>query len=132
MILAAGLSPAWQQIVLLQELRLGEVNRAQEVHWCASGKVGNVAIALQHFGQGANHSAASSATALLTVRGGTTGESLQRELEAWKIDGRWVVIYSKYDLGCALEGHKSADCLGHDRESATRLASAVVLYSLRR
>lgn len=53
-------------------------------------------------------------------------------LEGVKIDGRWVVIYSKYDIGCALEGHKSADCLGHDRESAMRLASAVVLYSLRR
>jgi hypothetical protein len=53
-------------------------------------------------------------------------------LEGVKIDGRWVVIYSKYDIGCALEGHKSADCLGHDRDSAMRLASAVVLYSLRR
>ena len=53
-------------------------------------------------------------------------------LEGIKIDGRWVVIYSKYDIGCALEGHKSADCLGHDRDSAMRLASAVVLYSLRR
>ncbi|QDU22034.1 DUF4159 domain-containing protein [Urbifossiella limnaea] len=53
-------------------------------------------------------------------------------LEGVKVDGRWVVVYSKYDIGCALEGHKSADCLGHDRESAMRLASAVVLYSLRR
>jgi hypothetical protein len=49
-----------------------------------------------------------------------------------KVDGRWAVVYSKYDVGCALEGHKSADCLGHDRDSATRIATAVVLYSLRR
>lgn len=53
-------------------------------------------------------------------------------LEGIKIDGRWVVIYSKYDLGCAIEGHKAADCLGYDKESALRIASAVVLYSLKR
>lgn len=53
-------------------------------------------------------------------------------LEGVKVDGRWAIIYSKYDVGCALEGHKSADCLGHDRDSAMRIASAVVLYSLRR
>ena len=53
-------------------------------------------------------------------------------LEGIKINGRWVVIYSKYDIGCAIEGHKSADCLGHNKESALRIASAIVLYSLRR
>jgi hypothetical protein len=53
-------------------------------------------------------------------------------LEGIKIDGRWVVIYSKYDIGCAIEGHKAADCLGHDKDSALRIASAVVLYSLKR
>ena len=46
MILAAGLSPAWQQIVVLDDLKTGEVNRAREVHWCASGKVINVGMAL--------------------------------------------------------------------------------------
>src|SRR5262249_20573231 len=54
------------------------------------------------------------------------------QLEGIKIDGRWVVIYSKYDVGCAIEGHKAADCLGHDKDSALRIASAVVLYSLKR
>jgi hypothetical protein len=53
-------------------------------------------------------------------------------LEGIKIDGRWAVIYSKYDLGCAIEGHKAGDCLGHDKDSAIRIASAVVLYSLKR
>lgn len=91
MILAAGLSPAWQQIVLLQALRLGEVNRAQEVHWCASGKVGNVAIALRHLGQNVPPVRRSSDTTMLTLRGGITGEALQRELVEWGIDCRWVV-----------------------------------------
>ena len=48
------------------------------------------------------------------------------------IDGRWAIIYSKYDVGCSLEGHKSTDCLGHSKESALQLAGAAVLYSLKR
>jgi hypothetical protein len=52
-------------------------------------------------------------------------------LEGIKIDGRWVVIYSKYDLGCALERHQSSDCLGYDHQSALRIGSAAVLYLLR-
>jgi hypothetical protein len=53
-------------------------------------------------------------------------------LEGIKYNGRWVVIYSKYDLGCALERHKSSDCLGHDYDSAVRLGRAAILYALKR
>lgn len=53
-------------------------------------------------------------------------------LEGIKIGNRWAVIYSKYDIGCALEKHSSPDCLGHDYESALKLAGAAVLYSLQR
>ncbi len=53
-------------------------------------------------------------------------------LEGVKLDGRWIVVYSKYDIGCALEKHSSPDCLGHDPTSAMRLARAVVLYALKR
>jgi hypothetical protein len=53
-------------------------------------------------------------------------------LEGVKINGRWAVIYSKYDIGCALEKTKSPDCLGHDYDSAVRLGTAVVLYALKR
>jgi hypothetical protein len=53
-------------------------------------------------------------------------------LEGIRYNGRWVVIYSKYDLGCALERHKSSDCLGHDYDSAVRLGRAAVLYALKR
>jgi hypothetical protein len=52
-------------------------------------------------------------------------------LEGVKVRGRWAVIYSKYDVGCALEKHKSPDCLGHDYDSAVRLGRAAVLYHLR-
>jgi tagatose 6-phosphate kinase len=50
MIVAAGLTPAWQQILLFDALALGEVNRARQAMWCASGKVLNVGIALAHLG----------------------------------------------------------------------------------
>src|SRR5262249_7617530 len=50
LILAAGLTPAWQQILQFDALAVGEVNRATDVQWCASGKVLNVGIALGHLG----------------------------------------------------------------------------------
>jgi hypothetical protein len=53
-------------------------------------------------------------------------------LEGVKYNGRWVVIYSRYDIGCALEGNPSSDCLGYDPASAMRLAKAAVLYALKR
>jgi Domain of unknown function (DUF4159) len=53
-------------------------------------------------------------------------------LEGIKIKGRWVVIYSKYDIGCALENNKASDCKGHDRDSAVLLARAAVLYAVKR
>jgi Domain of unknown function (DUF4159) len=58
--------------------------------------------------------------------------SMAPSLEGIKIDNRWVVIYSKYDIGCALENHQSTDCLGYDHESALKLAKAAVLYALKR
>jgi 1-phosphofructokinase family hexose kinase len=50
MILSAGLTPAWQQILTFDSLRLGEVNRAARAVWCASGKVFNAGIAAHHLG----------------------------------------------------------------------------------
>jgi 1-phosphofructokinase family hexose kinase len=49
-ILCAGLTPAWQQVVVFDAFRYGEVNRAREVHWIASGKVFNAAIAVHRLG----------------------------------------------------------------------------------
>jgi hypothetical protein len=62
----------------------------------------------------------------------TNYRTVPPQLEGIKINGRWVVIYSKYDIGCALENHQAVDCLGHDHDSAVQLAKAAVLYALRR
>jgi hypothetical protein len=57
---------------------------------------------------------------------------LPPRLEGIKLHNRWVIIYSKYDIGCALEKHQTTDCLGHDHASALKLGSAAVLYALKR
>jgi hypothetical protein len=59
-------------------------------------------------------------------------QSVPPALEGIKYKDRWVVIYSRYDLGCALEKHQSTDCLGHDYASAALLGKAAVLYALKR
>ena len=71
MIVAAGLTPAWQQILVLDGLRVGEVNRAREAHSCSSGKVLNVGLALHHLG---------GPSVTVALVGGITGESIDREL----------------------------------------------------
>ncbi|MBY0231335.1 MAG: DUF4159 domain-containing protein [Gemmataceae bacterium] len=53
-------------------------------------------------------------------------------LEGVRWKGRWVILYSKWDIGCALEKHASPECQGHDYDSAARLGKAAVLYSLTR
>jgi hypothetical protein len=51
------------------------------------------------------------------------------QLEGVKINGRWAVIYSKYDIGCALERHQGLDCKGYTYDSAMRIAANIVIYS---
>jgi hypothetical protein len=59
-------------------------------------------------------------------------QSVAPSLEGINYRGRWVVIYSRYDLGCALQHHAATDCKGHDYDSAVRLGKAAVLYALKR
>jgi tagatose 6-phosphate kinase len=82
MLLAAGLTPAWQQIAVLDRLRPGEVNRACEVHWCASGKVLNVGVALTQLG--------ADARTLSLVGTGPAGEAAKREMIQLGVSMRWI------------------------------------------
>ncbi|HEV3145309.1 MAG TPA: DUF4159 domain-containing protein [Gemmataceae bacterium] len=79
-----------------------------------------------------NGTAITSVKCRLPKLGGGTPElqDISPMLLGIKQKGRWVVIYSPYDLGCALEKRPSSDCIGHDHESALRLAGAAVLYYL--
>ncbi|MBM4010403.1 MAG: DUF4159 domain-containing protein [Planctomycetes bacterium] len=52
------------------------------------------------------------------------------KLEGIRIGDRWAVIFSPYDLSCALEKHNSMECTGYGREDAEKIALNVLLYSL--
>jgi hypothetical protein len=54
------------------------------------------------------------------------------ELEGIKVgkDGRYAVIFSKYDLSCALEKHDSVECEGYLHKDAERIVINALLYSL--
>ena len=81
MILAAGLTPAWQQIVALDALRVGEVNRAREFHATASGKVINVGLALHHLAAASN---------TLAVVGGLNGDRIKAEFAGLGASATWI------------------------------------------
>lgn len=51
-------------------------------------------------------------------------------LEGVQIDGRWAVVFSPYDLSCALEQHEAVQCRGYRREDAARIGLNVLLYSI--
>ena len=51
-------------------------------------------------------------------------------LEGIEIDGRFAVIYSRYDISCALEHQASLSCDGYVEEDAAKLAINAVLYAM--
>lgn len=51
-------------------------------------------------------------------------------LEAIEFDGRLAVIFSPYDLSCALENSPSLECKGYDRRDAAKIGVNILLYAL--
>ncbi len=81
MILAAGLTPAWQQTLVFEHFHEGEVNRATQSAWCASGKVLNVGSALHHLG---------TASRTLSLAGGLPGQALRDDFTRLKVPATWI------------------------------------------
>lgn len=54
----------------------------------------------------------------------------QPELWGVTIDGRLCLVYSRYALGCGLDGHKCYNCRGLIDSDARKLATSIVLYAL--
>jgi len=81
LIVAAGLTPALQQVICLEGLKLGQVNRARVTHWCASGKVVNVGWALHTLG---------GPSLLLAPLGGDHGRRIAAELAELGAATCWV------------------------------------------
>ncbi len=52
------------------------------------------------------------------------------QLEGITLDGRLAVVYSRYSLDCALDGHKCFACRGLEHEDALRVAGNVILHAL--
>jgi hypothetical protein len=51
------------------------------------------------------------------------------ELEGLKIGDRYAVIFSPFDLSCALEKHDSLECDGYTRDDAERIGINLLLYA---
>lgn len=81
MILSAGLTPAWQQILVFDSFCYGQVNRASEALWCSSGKVFNAGIAAHHLG---------GPSLTLSPIGGPPAAQIEAEFEALGVPYRWV------------------------------------------
>ena len=50
-------------------------------------------------------------------------------LEGLKLGDRYAVIFSPFDISCALENHESLECEGYTRKDAARIGLNVLLYS---
>lgn len=81
MILTAGLTPAWQQVLVFDTFRPGEVNRAREARWCASGKVCNAGVASHLLG---------GPSLTLATAGGYPLPEMDRDFEQLGVPRRWI------------------------------------------
>ncbi len=61
-----------------------------------------------------------------------TVKQVPPELEGIKFQDRWGVVFSPFDLSCALEKRNSPECRGYLREDAARIGLNVLLYALQR
>lgn len=52
------------------------------------------------------------------------------ELEGIKLADHWGVVFSPYDLSCALEKENASDCHGYTRQDAARIGLNVLLYAI--
>lgn len=82
MIVTAGLSPAWQQILTFRTFELGQVNRARSADWCASGKVLNVGLAL--------HRLCGHSRVLCVTDDGPAGAAMQADFECQGVATHWI------------------------------------------
>lgn len=63
------------------------------------------------------------------LKAGEEARGMVPYMEGIRLEGRWVVLYSKIDIGCALERHAASSCPGYTPDSALRIATAAVLYT---
>jgi 1-phosphofructokinase family hexose kinase len=98
MILAAGITPTWQQIYSFDRFSVGEVNRASNTARCASGKVLNVGIALNQL---------RAESRVLSMVGQSDRDDMDRELAALGTAVRWIEIMAPTRTCTSILDHES-------------------------
>ena len=58
--------------------------------------------------------------------------SVPPELKGVRFGNRYGVIFSEFDLSCALEKHDSLGCRGYTREDAARIGLNVLCYGIQK
>jgi hypothetical protein len=94
-------------------------------------KLERIPLTDELFGKDLNGTAITEKNIRCRIERGAEFRHVPPVLEGIKVGNRWVLVYSKYDIGCALERHQSSDCLGYDHDSALKIGSAAALYTLR-
>ncbi|MHB0957991.1 MAG: DUF4159 domain-containing protein [Pirellulaceae bacterium] len=51
-------------------------------------------------------------------------------LEGLQVNGRYAVVFSPYDISCALESSSALECKGYIKEDAARIATNVILFAM--
>ena len=62
--------------------------------------------------------------------GGFQEQMTSPQLEGIEVEGRLAVVFSPYDLSCAMENTAVSQCTGYTRKDASLIATRVILYSL--
>jgi hypothetical protein len=57
-------------------------------------------------------------------------QGLEPDIEGVKLKDRYAILFSPFDISCALEKQASPQCRGYTPEDAARIAINVLLYSL--
>jgi hypothetical protein len=57
-------------------------------------------------------------------------QQVEPQLEGIQLEGRWAVVFSPFDISCALESHQGIGCRGYTQQDAARIGLNVLLYSL--
>lgn len=57
-------------------------------------------------------------------------EIVPPNLEALEMNGRIVVVFSPYDLSCALENQVSLECKGYPRDDAAKIGMNILLFAM--
>lgn len=62
--------------------------------------------------------------------GGAREEKTAPKMLGIKVEGRWGLIFSPFDLSCALEHAAANQCAGYSNEDAQRIVANVLIYAL--